>query len=53
MKSYLTFLSQKQDISGLGQFVAGTAGIDRYIDVAALNHLLEQMSEDALAERVL
>jgi len=33
--------------------VTGTAGIDRYIDVAALNHLLEQMPEDVLAERAL
>lgn len=53
VKSYLTFLSQKQDISGLSQFVTGTAGIDRYIDVAALNHLLGQMPEDVLAERAL
>ena len=53
VKSYLTFLSEKQDIQGLRQFLTGTAAIDRYIDVAALNYRLGQLSDDKLAELVM
>lgn len=52
IKSYLTFLSEKQDINGLGQFLAGTAAIDRYIDVAALNYLLGHLTVDVLEQHV-
>ncbi|MGO2138489.1 MAG: metaphase chromosome protein 1, partial [Leuconostoc mesenteroides] len=43
VKSYLTFLSSKKALTGLGDLVAGTLDIDRYIDVIAINSLLEKL----------
>ncbi|TYC46442.1 metaphase chromosome protein 1 [Leuconostoc litchii] len=48
IKSYLTFLSKKKSLTGLGKLVAGTVDIDRYIDVVAINFLLSKLSIDTV-----
>jgi len=50
VKSYLTFLSQKGALKGLGDILKGTANIDRYIDIVALNHLLSQLDLEKISK---
>jgi len=50
VKSYLTFLSKKQAIYGLGKLLSGITDIDRYIDVISLNHLLQQKNVKFIEE---
>lgn len=51
LKSYLTFLSSKQAITGLKDKIDNLDYVDRYIDVSALNYLLADMSIDDTATR--
>ncbi|CAM3143080.1 metaphase chromosome protein 1 [Leuconostoc rapi] len=48
VKSYLTFLSQKGALKGLGNILKGTTDIDRYIDISALNYLLSQLDSEKI-----
>lgn len=50
VKSYLTFLSTKGAIKGLGNIIKDTVDIDRYIDVSALNHLLENINSEQITK---